>query len=383
MKYLTYILLGFLLALLGCNNSNPSKDTKSSDLITRIKYPITINQDEEYPAKKINIKDIATISFIPIKLPSDIIIGTATPTGCKILGDNIFIADNKNCRVIRLNSKGEFLNVIGRKGRGPEEIINLMGFSINNDIDEIFLNDLSGKIVVYSYEGKFRREVTYPGSKFMASFQPINDTCVLSLTTLKPFADVERKANNLFAFISSKNGKVIKYFGPFTAGIDNSGGGSMNRILWHGTRLTLNHPDTDTIYSYSNDTITPVYIHKYANRRFGKSLLFESTNFSLLQFSHPELENGKWNIIKKNLYIERISGKIYSAQFLLEDIFTEPYLLDGFYDCGQENTAVALMQAYKLIEYLSQNKIIKAELKTIASNLTESSSPILIILKIK
>jgi hypothetical protein len=71
----------------------------------------------------------------------------------------VYIADNQNHRIQVFNSSGNFLRTIGRRGKGPGDVLN----------PSLIVPDKTGKLVVYE-SGNRRIQILNPSGKYIGMF---------------------------------------------------------------------------------------------------------------------------------------------------------------------------------------------------------------------
>ncbi len=162
-SYKTISILILILAAYSCNN-NPKKSKKenSIDLLMRheVKYPISLDFEKAVDDwREVNLSEIAdSIEYIKLE-------GTDKSFIKKIHTFSVtdsFIFIPQYVNVLQFDRKGNFIRVLGKKGRGPKEYLNVFGTAVNNDLQEVYVN--SGgtrKIQVYNFEGKHLRSLKY------------------------------------------------------------------------------------------------------------------------------------------------------------------------------------------------------------------------------
>lgn len=61
------------------------------------------------------------------------------------------------------NRNGDFITLIGKRGEGPEEYINIADFDVDGRKGEVYLFDLQRHfIMVYTVDGRFSRRIKLP-----------------------------------------------------------------------------------------------------------------------------------------------------------------------------------------------------------------------------
>ena len=115
----------------------------------------TIYGIDVYPAfrekKVMPLSSIAErIDYIPLEKTKDCIIESDIKDVC-ISSTNIFVFDFHLC--YRFDRKGNFLNTVGRIGRGPEELVRPVDMAVDTVHKWVYISDID-RIVQYDYEGK-------------------------------------------------------------------------------------------------------------------------------------------------------------------------------------------------------------------------------------
>lgn len=159
------LVIGLLLA--SCNSST------TSVLPYRIDLENGISNINSIPLSTLGNK----LEYIPLETDTACLIQTISNA---FLTDSlIFVSDYD--RLLKFDNKGKFLKQIGTKGRGPGEYPNLGNFLVDEKNREIFI--LSARIIlVFDYEGKFKRDfqIDFPCKQFILDndgeliFHPFN-----------------------------------------------------------------------------------------------------------------------------------------------------------------------------------------------------------------
>jgi len=374
MKTRTYfIAIGLLLA--SCNNSI------NSDLPYRI--------DLENSIKNINLIPLSTlgrkIEYVPLE----------TDTACLIQNiSNVFLTDSlifvsDYNRLLKFDKNGKFIKQIGTKGRGPGEYPSLGNFLIDEVNREIFI--LSSRIVlIYDFNGNFKRDfkIDFPCRQFILnenselifhSFNlptPSTDT-VFSWYIIDRTGTILRKIKNT---LPRTNKGVIVPVSP---------------LYMHDDTPHFMEFGIDTLYSYDNNEKKPYAIFHLGNLKFPPDPTMSEV---------PQIKGKFWiNEIRetKKLFLvniwwdlsDSISNCIFdksSASFsiLKNSGFTND--IDGgmtFWPKKiiNDNLMLDYVDAFNLIK--TSKKILKdnneqtSQLNNLITQLSETSNPVLIILR--
>jgi hypothetical protein len=144
----------FLILSFSCKDSNQKSD--STVEFESVQYPIMVDvsgamSNEEIPL----LSNLAyDVSYIKLKTPKDIIIKLIRDV--QISKENIFIHEGLSEKVMVFDMEGNFIRLIGKRGRGPNEYINLISFCFDkNTEDLLFYTGNSGNVLKYRSDGTF------------------------------------------------------------------------------------------------------------------------------------------------------------------------------------------------------------------------------------
>jgi len=122
--------------------------------------------------------------------------------------DNIYIMDSGNSRIQKFDSKGQFLQTIGRKGQGPGEFERPRRLSIDSQ-DNIYVEDRE-QIKIHDCNGKFRKSISINGS--VSEFAVDSEGNIFANVRL--FSREELKYRRMFIKVNPE-GKVLTKFIEF------------------------------------------------------------------------------------------------------------------------------------------------------------------------
>lgn len=105
--------------------------------------------------------DFSQAQMIQIKAPESYIFGSKLKI--QIGTENIFVFDETNTQMFRFSLKGDFINAIGGKGKGPAEYMNVIDFNIDDKAKVIdFLSESGMRMKVFDYDGGYLRRFEPP-----------------------------------------------------------------------------------------------------------------------------------------------------------------------------------------------------------------------------
>lgn len=373
--HIIFLAIGLLLA--SCKNSTTSDSPYLIDLengITNINSVLLSSIGNK-------------LEYVPLETDTACLIQTISNA---FLTDSfVFVSDYD--RILKFDNKGNYLKQIGTKGRGPGEYPTLGNFLVDDVNKEIFV--LSARIVlVFDFEGNFKRDfkIDVPSRQFILNqngellFHPFNlpnagtDTVYSWYITDRTGVVRTRLVNTL----KRTNKGVIVPVSPL--------------YIYNNTPHFMEF-GIDTLYSYDNNKKIPYAIFNPGNLKFPPDPTMAEV---------PEIHGKIWiseireteKLFFVNLWrdlSDSISNCIYdksSSSFTLlkEGGFTND--IDGgltFWPKKilNENLFLDYADAFKLINYaknIHQDKNEKsAQLFDVVKQLSETSNPVLIILKNK
>lgn len=143
MKYITFL---FIICLFESCYENPEKTTS----LIVVDFEKSLNM--ECP---MNMSDVAdTIEYLELKTPKDIIVTRITNI---MLVDNFWII-HSIAGICKFTKEGEFIKMIGKKGQGPGEYLQIRGIDYDSNLKELLVVDAQ-KILFYDLDGSFLRDI--------------------------------------------------------------------------------------------------------------------------------------------------------------------------------------------------------------------------------
>lgn len=183
--------------------------------------------------------------------------------------------------VYRFDRSGKFLNKVGKKGQGPGEYIGLWSFQIDEPKKEVYCMTPSSGILVYDYEGNFKRKYDFRMDNVFTANEE-NFRCFQGnfflFQNLPTMPNIRNPKDSLWSAalvdtlfhirkifknpthtgredLLAKNGALYNgwknYWFEYPTAVD----------LYQG-ELTLKYPDCDTIYCYNKGA--EVFLPQYA-----------------------------------------------------------------------------------------------------------------------
>jgi len=186
--------------------------------LTLVFIPMILNCTSDHSLKTIRIHEKSNIKvtysqiFKTVKLikletnPDCFISNIAT---LKVDDDRIFVFDVWLGIVFIFSQDGHFIDKIGRKGKGPGEMITPRGFTLDKLNKQIEILDASGKkMFIFDYNGNYIK--TY-NSVFVLGFEKLTNSSYIGYSYNGPFFGEGEHILSELAIFDSK-GRISKEF---------------------------------------------------------------------------------------------------------------------------------------------------------------------------
>lgn len=239
------LLLAVAILFVGCSEKSVNQQVKHIDLSESWKSP-----------EKGLLSSIADdIEYIPLETTPNCLIGNHRALEVTPLKKYLLIHEHN--KVMKLfDRQGNFLNTIGRIGKGPEEYIPLNKYFVDEKQEIIYLLSNNNKCLIYGFDGHLKREIN-----------------------LQNYADhiiVDTKGNIGLLYLAEtallKDSAKLQWLSP--EGIEESaiplypgrqmGGGkhfsSNVQLFWHNEQIRFGEIPFDTLYTLNaNSEFEPTW----------------------------------------------------------------------------------------------------------------------------
>lgn len=228
-----FAIITLLLICTSCNDSNKANAGSDSD------YILYFNSTKEDKISSL----VESVTFIPLENTEGTVFREASQV---IFNDGCFyVRDMFNERIVAFNEDGSHLFTLDRKGPGPEEYLELIGFTV----DESYLyliDDCTFKLRMYD-----KKTSDYVGEKKLPIFT--NDIAALDngdfMLFVRAFDGYELPSRHR-VFITDNDMNIKEQFLPYEKGQNDP----MNKRYFFTTddeRVYLSLVMRDTVYSFS------------------------------------------------------------------------------------------------------------------------------------
>ena len=364
-----------------------------------------IDLEKEYPVKRIDIHEIADVEYIPLETTDESLL--QTPTSWSVSEDTIVIFDVLQHSIFVFDGQGKHIRTINRFGQGPEEYYTALHVDTDFSKGEIYVN-AHPKIVVYDFNGNYKRTIKYPSqitrpenihnydSDFLAifndSYWPSPEKKYAQEADSTPFYLMNKKDGSLkeidkrlqikapihhvFKMVKGQNGYYTR-----TAGFN------FPHILKNGNDLLLVNNGLDTLYSYKDDSLTPIILRTPSAHNMNVPKLITpfayTDDYFMFGIVPMDYEVGKKysfdDRMAPHYMLDRKSSEIYQIELydsLLDSDFDVKDKRDAwnifphhdFINMHSKNQALGRYKTELLLEKLKEGKL-KGKLQEIASQL--------------
>jgi len=355
-KNLVLIMLFALLVIMGCKQKKQSVSTDNLQ---------TINVDPRQNSKIKLSNIIDDINIVPLQTSDSSLLGEIL--GIKKVGGKFYIKSSKNVYVF--DSKGKFERKLGKNGKGPNEILAVTNFYIDdkNNTIEIYdgvksqniLYDLKGN-VIQSIKHKFRYGYDFIKSSKEGYFFYLG----FDSDEIGELIYVRNLENKEHVDLLPYNETLSKYihFGDLVNFVQNK----------YGTYFTRSF--SNVIYQLGEDNIFPKYNIDFGSRDLPDKILYGNygdvrefmmtclkTNYAFRIIGFYEMKNFiifGFHYKKKiwNALYDKNSKKCSVVSYYVDDYFGTGKEIESSFDLlpkGFNNTKVFLsVDAYKIQEFI-------------------------------
>ena len=347
------------------------------------------------------------IEYIPIETNEQSLITGSDDLflGNKIItGDRVFLIQHLN-KILKFDSKGSFVTIIGTVGRGPNEFTVAYDVGVEEKSQNIYLLALSGtnmKFNVYSESGEFIKAFQIPFYSYEFRFIEDGILCYSE----NHMANIENSFN-----LIDTNGRIIKSFpNKYPFKIKDA------YFIWHenlfyrfNSRLFKKEVYSDTIYVFENMSLKPHMVIEVGEKLITPKARSEFDGLDLLKNYIDPLNLFEFGdyvyyefiyryVVPDDVLIYGFIGSkkknfqalINPGQGFTNDLDGGPNILPK--TIQDDNTIIALVDALQLKAHVASEAFKnstpkypekKKELQKLANSLKDTDNPILIKVKLK
>ena len=349
-----------------------------------------IDVRKNYPEKEIILTDIADITYVHMSVENEDYLYKGTIS--YISENKIVIIDRSSGNILFFSKNGNPISRFNRLGTGPEEYPTkwVGGLLYNESEDDLFITS-SGKILVYSSIGEYKRTLILPQGVSPDKIIDFDDLSFLLYdaknvyTKMKLQSDIDRSLihfkDSSYFRIDKKDGKVLDYIAISNNQIDLSftlRNGALrliptfNRLEGCAEGAILFNHETDTVFFYGKDySLSPIFCKTPLVRELDPVVILDNFidigMYQYMEITTLSEDNGT------NKYIrDKKTGEIFKQKVIISD-YKEKYISISAQHTlfnGKETLSHYELDLYELKEAYKENKL-SGQLKELVSTLNE------------
>lgn len=223
-----------------------------------------------------------TMSYVKLETRPDCMIGTISQL---LFIDNKFVISDYNTAksIFVFDSKGKFLNKIGRQGRGPQEFDSPDDIVFNKYRNELIIwSNNDKKLLTYKPDGSFVSEVKLDWRIYALSVLDEN-TLILYFNNMVN-TNIAKGEEYNFVCVDLK-GNVISRQMPFNSDNDKFSGPCQSSFYSYKDSVLFCYPYSNSIFKIYKDTLVLKYFVNYGKQNipqdFTKGKTWRETNDEL------------------------------------------------------------------------------------------------------
>lgn len=381
------------LAVLLCWGCETSKEKDSLPII-KVYDENATNKIEDF---------ISSVEIVPLQTTDSSLIKEISNIKTSNEG-SWYIYDGANAPIKRFDNKGKFLNLIGKRGQGPGEFIQITGFTVNSDTINLFAWNPNRKWITLLNNGTLlsERDMSIP---FSDIYKVKNNYLLYADAGVFLYKEGTSEKLAKYLYLVDRSFNILKEFDTKKAPYDIDY--TMQRQFFYpdeNDSFLYQRNYNDTIYRIDSSLqITPKYFIDFGDIAYTESFLTDLYNKNFMEKHTEMMKNGYPKFIKlaqstdKLLYTylrdsegkrteyvtiynkkEGVSYNFTTENNLFTKLFTNLYGYNGthFY---------SYMSAPHFLEVAAQlpdDNLFK-EIKEKAKDIKEGDNPILVLFKVK
>ncbi|MBP3517593.1 MAG: 6-bladed beta-propeller [Parabacteroides sp.] len=361
---------------------------------------IVADLTQDYPPKRIELQDIADITYIPLATADSMLVNSDFSV---VSNDGIVVRGGKIGEILLFDKQGQTLQGrICRRGQGPEEYTAIIHNIVDWERKEVFIGDYKS-LKVYDFQGNYLRTLIRDNDMMMLDIGNLNRDYLLcgynnsgSEEPYQPYFSLSKengKTDTLTIeiprFIAS-NRKV-----EWDDGYVTDAYGYLPNLYKCADKIYLTNVALDTIFAIQPDqTRIPVMIPLQAPTQDEEAPLLYLRGINdhyawtrkMPRHVKVQLSNmmNDPSFLEKTYMYDRHTGEWF------EPIYRNRAISNRKMDPKFINTTsvpygygLIILNAMDLVEAYENNQITDEKLKNIASKLQEEDNPVLMLLKFK
>ena len=359
---------------------------------------ITIDVTKGFPKKELILQDFMDVEYIALETTDNFLCQGIVAT----IGEEVIIVVNQilDGDIFIFDRTGKGLRKINRRGQGPEEYVFVTGYILDEENGELFINDVTSKILVYDLYGNFKRSIHKGGNySKIYNFDRENLIC----DDVFRGNDGEATDRPSFVIISKQDGSIVNHIQiPFKNkitttvmskfAVDDSGSRIITPLGYPSINLyqnsfILTEPSSDTIFRLlPNYNMLPFIVRVPSVQSMDPEVfLFTgilTARYCFIQTVKKEIEFATRQVPRTNLMYDRQENTIFEYTVYNGDFSTKKPVNMSNATLNVEIALCQKIESYELVESYKKGEL-QGRLKDIAAELDEESNPVIMIVKNK
>lgn len=357
-----------------------------------------IDITKDYPEKKIVLQDVATAEYIRLETTDEVLLDGVATIHCSFTDHYITTYNAKEGQIFVFDRKGKIRHTFNHKGGSGEEYNYPMQVRLDEKAKEIFLVDVSNKIQVYSIDGKYKRTLSVPKDVRIEMMFNCDDKYLLCYDSYMLDRKDKQPNSRPYILVSKKDGTISRL--PVTVHnrvgnrtyVEKDGQVFVTSITVYpiansGSEFILADLAADTVYSYRNHKLTPLFVRTPKANASEPRLLMQCYAkigkylFMSTALKQMDLKNGKYD--SKGFVYDMEEKKVYDLDFMNQDRSpVRPLMFDGLLPELPEKCVYDSWDAERLMDMLEKG-MLAGKMKSEAEKVSADDNPLLILYKFK
>ncbi|MDR0955289.1 MAG: 6-bladed beta-propeller, partial [Rikenellaceae bacterium] len=334
--------IGLLICVTSCGgrcsqvqNQDRSASEEEEDTYMNMQYPIEVNISREYDKRTIILQDVAEVSYIPLETNKDVLLDGISMISQSV-SDSLVVMNNLSGSFFVMDRDGRLISGFNHTGRGPGEYsrVGLGQYTVDFGAKEIYIVSypLDYKIMVYSFNGDFKREIEIPKPLWIRDLANFDTNNLLVCTTTSNSREGRKELFTPYYLVSKQTGE----YNPLPIEVLETTDGKIRQmvgdeyrvisissspIIRNGDEFFISDFASDTIYSLKSENLSPFITLKplpeQKRQNVFAGLEFKSTRYSLLNIFGTDEETEKFT--QKYIVVDHKTGELFEPEFRNND----------------------------------------------------------------
>jgi len=348
----------------------------------------------------VNLSAIAeSIEYIPLETNSNSMSNLDDALRISMsVSENYMVFCNLDKNICLFDSKGRFISVIGRTGKGPGEYTSVKGLKISADEKSIWILDSGqNRLINYTSDNRWINTIKINSNGFY--FEIFDDKIYLVCISYP-----NRQEDSNLIEVMDMSGNIIKSIPLYQDRLIGPGRviGFTTRISMINDQLVNFETPYDTVFKLDkNDKWKPIaaFIHGpnqiprkvYDNNTYNKDFHDYATVKKTIENTNFYFIDGGYKQNMSRIFVDKENSTVSRCNYIIRDIsFGWAYAgfkndIDGLMtfwpkEIFRDKYLYSIVDSYIIIECAQKNHI---SLKEPLNDLTENSNPVVMVVKLK